>query len=138
MTTVLGADPIAPRPEDIAAAKRRALVQQVFESNKAKDALMAAMTENQISVTELAQAMDYKLDAVAYLRDLGCPDGFMGLKVWPQSELDKYWAWHAVTPNALNLANVKPSPAQVQAVMDREFAAHAISPAHAIPWHVQD
>ena len=135
MTTVLGADPITPRPEDIAAAKRRANVQQVFESCQTKDSLMDMMTKHQISVTELAQAMDYKLDAIAHLRNLGVPDGFMGLKVWPQSELDKYWAWHAKTPNALNLANVKPTMAQVQEVMDREFAANAINPAHAIPWH---
>lgn len=126
---------MAQRPEDIAAAKRRANVQQVFESCQTKDSLMDMMSKHQISVTELAQAMDYKLDAVAHLRNLGVPDGFMGLKVWPQSELDKYWAWHAKTPNALNLANVKPTMAQVQEVMDREFAANAISPAHAIPWH---
>ena len=86
MTTVLGADPITPRPEDIAAAKRRKFVQNVFDQHKTKDALMALMSENQISVTELAQALDYKLDATAHLRNLGVPDGFMGLKVWPQSE----------------------------------------------------
>lgn len=126
---------MAQRPEDIAAAKRRKVVQDVFAVNKTKDALMSAMVTHDISVTELAQAMDYKLDAIAYLRNLGIPDGFMGLKVWPQSELDKYWAWHAKTPNALNLENVKPSMAQVQGVMDREFAAHQINPAHAIPWH---
>ena len=134
METTVG-NPMAQRPEDIAAAKRRANVQQVFESCQTKDSLMDMMTKHQISVTELAQAMDYKLDAIAHLRNLGVPDGFMGLKVWPQSELDKYWAWHAKTPNALNLANVKPTMAQVQEVMDREFAANAINPAHAIPWH---
>ena len=134
METTVG-NPMAQRPEDIAAAKRRANVQQVFESCQTKDSLMDMMTKHQISVTELAQAMDYKLDAIAHLRNLGVPDGFMGLKVWPQSELDKYWAWHAKTPNALNLANVKPTMAQVQETMDREFSANAISPAHAIPWH---
>ena len=134
MTTVLGADPIAPRPEDIAAAKRRKLVQDVFDTAKTKDALMALMPENQISVTELAQAMDYKLDAIAYLRELGVPDGFMGLKVWPQAELDAYYAWQAKTPNALNI-QVGPPPLHiVQAVMDREFANHQLIPAHAVPW----
>lgn len=126
---------MAQRPEDLAAAKRRRLVQDVFDVNKTKDSLMSAMLTHDISVTELAQALDYKLDAIAYLRDTGVPDGFQGLKVWPQAELDKYWAWHAKTPNALNLASVKPSMSQVQAVMDREFANHQINPAHAIPWH---
>lgn len=135
MTTVLGADPLPQRPEDIKAAQRRKLVQDVFEAAKTKDSLMHAMADHQIPVTELAQALDYKMDAIAYLRNLGVPDGFMGLRVWPQSELDKYYAWHKVTPNALNLANVMPTFAQIQEVMDREFSANAISPAHAIPWH---
>ena len=134
MTTVLGADPIAPRPEDIAAAKRRKLVQDVFDTSKTKDALMSAMTTHEIPVTELAQAMDYKLDAIAHLRSLGVPDGFMGLKVWPQSEVDKYYAWQAKTKNALNLQVGPPPMYMVQQVMDREFANHALNPAHAIPW----
>lgn len=135
-TTVLGADPIAPRPADIAAAKRRANVQMTFELNKTKDSLMAAMAAHDISVTELAQALDYKLDAIAYLRDLGVPDGFMGLKVWPQADLDKYYEWHDKTPNALSLQVGRPSLSVVQGVMDREFANHAINPAHAVPWLV--
>lgn len=134
MTTVVGADPIQPRPEDLAAAKRRANVQAVFDTAKTKDALMSAMTTHEISVTELAQALDYRLDAIAYLRELGVPDGFQGLKVWPQDELDKYYAWQAKTPNALNI-NVGPPPMSVvQAVMDREFANHQLNPAHAVPW----
>ena len=134
MTTVLGADPIAPRPEDIKAATRRKLVQDVFEAAKTKDALMHAMADHQIPVTELAQALDYKMDAIAYLRNLGVPDGFMGLKVWPQAELDAYYAWQAKTPNALNI-KVGPPPLHiVQAVMDREFANHQLNPAHAVPW----
>ena len=134
MTTVLGADPIAPRPEDIAAAKRRKLVQDVFDTANTKDALMSAMTTHEIPVTELAQAMDYKMDAIAYLRNLGVPDGFMGLKVWPQSELDKYYAWQAKTPNALNLQVGPPPMYMVQQVMDREFSNNSLSPAHKIPW----
>ena len=126
---------MAQRPEDIAAAKRRSNVQQVFESNKTKDSLMREMLMHDISVTELAQALDYKLDAIAYLRDLGIPDGFQGLKVWPQSEIDKYYAWQAKTPNALNLLDMgKPKMSVVQAVMDREFANHQLNPAHAVPW----
>ena len=134
MTTVLGADPIAPRPEDIAAAKRRKFVQNVFDTAKTKDALMSAMTTHEIPVTELAQAMDYKLDAIGYLRELGVPDGFMGLKVWPQAELDAYYAWQAKTPNALNIQVGPPPLHMVQAVMDREFANHQLNPAHAVPW----
>lgn len=126
---------MAARPEDTAAAKRRANVQSVFEMNKTKASLMEEMLMHDISVTELAQALDYKLDAIAYLRDLGIPDGFQGLKVWPQSELDKYYAWREKTPNALNLLDMgKPKMSVVQAVMDREFANHQINPAHAIPW----
>jgi hypothetical protein len=134
METTVG-NPMEQRPEDVEAAKRRANVQQVFETNKSKEDLMNAMVKHQISVTELAQAMDYKIDALAYLRDLGCPDGFMGLKVWPADEVARYYAWQKVTPNALNLEGIKPSPAQVQATMDREFANNAINPAHPIPWH---
>ena len=123
------------RPEDIAAAKRRWNVQQVFESNKTKSSLMEEMRMHDISVTELAQALDYKIDAIAYLRELGIPDGFQGLKVWPQSEIDKYYAWRDKTPNALNLLGMgKPQMSVVQAVMDREFANHEINPAHPIPW----
>ena len=126
---------MAARPEDIAAAKRRWNVQQVFESNKTKSSLMEEMLKHDISVTELAQALDYKMDAIAYLRELGVPDGFQGLKVWPQSEIDKYYAWRDKTPNALNLLGMgKPQMSVVQAVMDREFANHEINPAHAIPW----
>jgi len=120
---------------DKAAAQRRLLVQSVFETCKTKEPLMAGMTEHNISVTELAQALDYKLDAIAYLRDIGVPDGFQGLKVWPQSELDKYYAWQAVTHNALGLVVGPPAPAVVQAVIDREHANHAINLLHVIPWH---
>ena len=93
MTTVLGADPIAPRPEDIAAAKRRKLVQDVFDTAKTKDALMALMPENQISVTELAQAMDYKLDAIAYLRELCKRQGLLTDKpvTGPACNLQRPW-----------------------------------------------
>lgn len=133
MTTTVG-NPMASRPEDIAAAKRRANVQMAFELNQTKDSLMAAMTARDISVTELAQALDYRIDAIAYLRDLGVPDGFQGLKVWSQAELDKYYAWQAKTPNALNLQVGRPSLSVVQGVMDREFANHEINPAHAVPW----
>ena len=126
---------MAARPEDIAAAKRRWNVQQVFESNKTKSSLMEEMLKHDISVTELAQALDYKMDAIAYLRELGVPDGFQGLKVWPQAEIDKYYAWREKTPNALNLLGMgKPQMSVVQAVMDREFANNQINPAHAIPW----
>ena len=126
---------MAARPEDIAAAKRRWNVQQVFESNRTKSSLMEEMLKHDISVTELAQALDYKMDAIAYLRELGVPDGFQGLKVWPQSEIDKYYAWRDKTPNALNLLGMgKPQMSVVQAVMDREFANHEINPAHPIPW----
>lgn len=136
MTTTVG-NPMAQRPEDIAAAKRRANVQMAFELNKTKDSLMEAMAKYDISVTELAQALDYKLDAIAYLRELGVPDGFQGLKVWPQEALDKYYAWRDKTPNALNLLNMgKPQMSVVQAVMDREFANHQINPAHQVPWLV--
>jgi hypothetical protein len=134
MTTVIGADPLPQRPEDIAAAKRRKLVQDVFAVNKTKDSLMEAMAQHSISVTELAQALDYTLDAIAYLRDLGVPDGFMGLKVWPQADLDKYYEWQAKTPNALNLQVGPPPMYMVQQVMDREFSNNALSPAHKIPW----
>lgn len=127
-------NPMAQRPEDIAAAKRRANVQAVFETNKTKDSLMREMLMHNISVTELAQALDYKVDAIAYLRELGVPDGFQGLRVWPQSELDKYYAWQAKTPNALGIQVGPPPLHMVQAVMDREFANHEINPAHAVPW----
>lgn len=133
METTVG-NPMDQRPEDIAAAKRRANVQAVFETNKTKNSLMGEMLMYDISVTELAQALDYKLDAIAYLRDLGIPDGFQGLKVWPQSEIDKYYAWQAKTPNALNIVVGPPKMSIVQAVMDREFANHEINPAHPIPW----
>ena len=133
METTVG-NPLAARPEDIAAAKRRWNVQQVFESNKTKSSLMEEMLKHDISVTELAQSLDYKLDAIAYLRDMGIRDGFQGLKVWPQSELDKYYAWQAKTPNALNIQVGPPPMSVVQDVMDREFSNHQINPAHAIPW----
>lgn len=133
MEPIVG-NPMAQRPEDIAAAKRRANVQAVFETNKTKDSLMREMLMHNISVTELAQALDYKVDAIAYLRELGVPDGFQGLRVWPQSELDKYYAWQAKTPNALGIQVGPPPLHMVQAVMDREFANHEINPAHAVPW----
>lgn len=133
MEPIVG-NPMAQRPEDIAAAKRRANVQAVFETNKTKDSLMREMLMHNISVTELAQALDYKVDAIAYLRELGVPDGFQGLRVWPQSELDKYYAWQAKTPNALGIQVGPPPLHMVQAVMDREFANHQINPAHAVPW----
>lgn len=136
MNTVLGADPLPQRQEDLAAAKRRANVQMTFELNQTKTSLMEAMAQYDISVTELAQALDYKLDAIAYLRDLGVPDGFQGLRVWPQADLDRYYEWHDKTPNALGLKVGRPSLSVVQGVMDREFANHAINPAHQVPWLV--
>lgn len=136
VTTVGGTDHrVNPTEQELQRLARLKLVQAVFELNKTKLDLMTAMTGNNISVTELAQAMEYKLDAIGHLRKLGVPDGFQGLKVWPQSELDKYYAWQAVTPNALNIIGPRPTMEQVQGIMDREFAAAAISPAHAIPWH---
>lgn len=132
--TVTGPSALDQRPEDLAAANRRKLVQAVFEQNLTKNSLMEEMVRHNVSVTELAQAMDYKVDAIAYMRTMGIPDGFQGLKVWPQSELNKYYAWQAKTPNALNINVGAPPMHIVQAVMDREFANHQINPAHPIPW----
>lgn len=134
--TVIGADPIPERPEDVAAAKRRELVQGCFFEKDPK-MTQKLMLVHDITAQEMHDAMDYKLDAIAWMRENGFPDGFQGLKVWPTSEVDKFYAWHAIasTQNSLGLPGIRPSYSQVQAIMDREFGANKISPAHKIPWH---
>jgi hypothetical protein len=136
METVIGADPIPVRQEDVDAAARREVVQGCFKEHDPK-MTQKLMLVHDVSAKELHDALDYKLDATAWMRENGFPDGFQGLKVWPKSEVDKFYAWHdkVSSQNALNLPGIRPSYSQVQAIMDREFGAHAISPAHPIPWH---
>ena len=134
--TVTGPDPLPQRPEDEDAAMRRELVQGCFKELDPKTTARLMLVHD-VSAQELQQAMDYKLDAIAWMRETGFHDGFQGLKVWPRSEVDKFYAWHAVasTQNSLGRPGIRPSYSQVQAIMDREFAANKISSAHQIPWH---
>ena len=136
VTTVGGTDHrVDPTVEEVQRLARRKLCQTVYAENPTREALMAAMTTHNISAQELHDANDYHANAIAHLRTIGVPNGFAGLKVWPQDDVDAYYAWHARTPNALNLVGPRPSYAQAQETMDREFANHALNPAHAIPWH---
>ena len=135
--TVTGPDPLPQRPADEKAAKRRELVQSCFKELDPKTTARLMLVHD-ISAQELQQAMDYKMDAIGWMRESGFPDGFQGLKVWPEEEVDLYYRWQATAPNPLNLAITRPSWVSVQAIMDREFGAAAINPAHKIPWRRYD
>lgn len=116
---------------------RRKLVQAVFESHSGKDPLMQAMLLHNIKASELVEALDYKLDATAHMRDLGFPDGFQGLKVWSAAEVKEYQDWAESTPNALNLKSFRPENAKAQAAMDRDARLKDMNPLHVSPWKVK-
>lgn len=80
---------------------RRKLCQAVFTTNPGRDALMAAMVQHSISAQEMQDAMDYQVSAIDHLRALGVPDGFAGLKVWSEAELQRYFGWKAVQYNPI-------------------------------------
>lgn len=80
---------------------RRKLVQAVFATNTSRDALMAAMIEHAISAAEMQDAMDYQVNAIDHMRALGLPDGFGGLKVWSNADLQRYFDWKAVQYNPI-------------------------------------
>lgn len=135
VTTVGGTDHrVNPTVEEVQRLARRKLCQAVYAENPTREALMAAMTAHGISAQELHDANDHHANAIAHLRTIGVPDGFAGLKVWPQDEVDAYYAWHARTPNALNLVGPRPSYAQVQEIMDRDAGIRAIDPHRVSPW----
>ncbi len=80
---------------------RRKLCQAVFTTNPGRDALMAAMVQHSISAAEMQDAMDYQVSAIDHLRALGVPDGFAGLKVWSEADLQRFFAWKAVQYNPI-------------------------------------
>ena len=80
---------------------RRKLCQAVFATNPTRDMLMAAMVQHSISAQEMQDAMDYQVSAINNMRALGVPDGFAGLKVWSEADLQRYFDWKAAQYNPI-------------------------------------
>lgn len=116
---------------------RRKLVQAVFESQRGKEPLMQAMLLHNIKASEMAEALDHQVDAIAHMRELGFPDGFQGLKVWSAAEVKEYQDWAESVPNALNLKSFRPENTKAQAVMDRDARLKDMDPLHVSPWKVK-
>ncbi len=131
--TVCGPTAMEQRPEDLAAAARRALIQACFHEN---DPAMTQsdMLKNNVSVQEMSVAMDYRIHIVDWMRLNKFPDGFQGLKVWSDSEIKKFSdhanVRRASGENALGLKMGPITNVQAQAALDTEHARMAVNPAY--------
>lgn len=131
--TVAGPEALTPTQADLDAAARRLVVQSCYHEGD-RTATMNDMVKFGVTAKELQGAMDYKMDAIAWMREQRFPDGFQGLKVWPDKDLETYYKWQAVTPNALSIEGIKPSYSQVQEILDREARLKVITEGYKSPW----
>lgn len=147
MTTVTGPGQLPQRPEDAVAAERRAQVQKCFDESS-PTATQANMLKHSVTAAEMVAAMDYKLDALRWMRMNGFPDGFQGLKVWPDADINAYLTWKSAQPNpfgpgthgdAYQAHGIDPATnslvrAQAQEQLDLEAARKNANPAYVSPW----
>lgn len=131
--TVTGPAAMEQRPEDLKYAERRALIQSCFHKDDPK-LTQTEMLKHNISTEEMRQSMDYKINIIDWMRENNFPDGFQGLKVWPDSEINKFLAWanpkRESGNNALNLKMGVMTKVQAQAALDTEHARMAVNPAY--------
>ena len=107
------------------AAARRLVVQGCFIETDPKKTQELMLAHN-VTAAEMQTAMDYRIDATAWMHDNHFPDGFQGLKVWPDSEVEMY---------RKHTGNFQMSRGMVMRIIDREFGNHALLASHPIPWH---
>lgn len=148
--TVAGPEALLTRPEDIAALERRRCVQACFHETDVA-ATVAEMVQHNVSAAELKETMDFKLDTTLWLRTKGVPDGFQGLKVWSNAEIDKFIDWKLPQQNPFGGGKTfaetykadgvdprtdKQTRAAIQDVLDREHARVALDPSLKLPWMI--
>ncbi len=145
--TIAGPGPDTYTAQDIEAAKRRELVQGCFQADNPALTKQLMLVHN-VSVQEIQTAMDYKVDVINWMRMNGFPDGFQGLKVWPDAEIDAIIKWQTAQLNPVGPGTIgdlfayqqidpltdKKHRAEMQDILDREHRRQQINPAVTLPW----
>lgn len=118
--------------------QRRTNIQVFFNANEANPKVVITMMQTYgVTIAELEDAVDYRIDAVHYMRANGAPDGLGGLKVWGGSSIDRFLIWSG--------GNVDNAHARVlaQDVLDRAARRKALYeslgrpvPASIAPWEL--
>ena len=121
---------------EAARKKRRTDIQAYVNAYQAYPAMIIdAMEQFGVSAAEITEAMNATINMTHYLRRAGVPDGFMGLKVWPKAEVDRYLTYVALTSphTGWGLVGVT-DPIAAQDVLDRMARLKARHPGMVLPW----
>lgn len=134
--TTIGGTQRAMTEVEQAALTRRTCLQDYFEANKGTPLLiMSEMVQFGVTVDEANEAMSYKMNAdgiTRYLRGAGAPDGFMGLKVWPAADIQRYLDWAKSVSGFWGSCITDPVAAQ--SILDNEEKLTATFSEYRSPW----
>lgn len=103
-TTKVTAGPqdAAPTEAELTRLARRKSIQtyiNTYEDDPQQ--IFDAMVQFGVSAAEAADAMDYRMNFIDYMRANHATDGLGGLKVWPEQDIVNYIEWQARQPNVL-------------------------------------
>lgn len=115
---------------------RMVAIRAFFDAYQLQPAIIfSAMVTYGVSVDDLEDALDYRVNVIHYLRLNSAPDGLGGVKIWPKAEIDKVMIWFG----SLDTPWVRLA---VQDILDRSAARISIyaergwiAPASIDPWN---
>lgn len=126
-------------PEEQARQARRVSIQTFVNSHLDKpDEIITAMMTYGVDAAEITEAMKATVNMVHYLRRAGVYDGFGGLKVWPQEQVQRYLDY--VKANSAKTGWGLPGvvdPVEAQDVLDRVARLQHAMPSYVPPWDKQ-
>lgn len=138
-------------PEETQALERRRAIQAYFNAYSSDPSqIFDAMEQFGVGVAELADCMDYRINIIDWMRYNNAPDGFGGLRVWPEADIVTYINWQGQQPNALRNGETvaqgwaargitdpttnKHLRVAAQREFDRVVRRQAANPAYVPPW----
>ena len=138
-------------PEETQALERRRAIQAYFNAFESDPwQIFDAMQQFGVGAAELADCMDYRINIVDWMRYHNAPDGFGGLKVWPEADIAAYITWQGNQPNVMRAGELiatdwasrgitdpttnKSLRVAAQREFDRDARRKVINPSYVAPW----
>lgn len=152
MAVTVGGGGVVPLTEvELQRRARRRDIQAYFNAFESDpQQIFDAMEQFGVTAAELADCMDYRMDAIGWMRANGAWDGLGGLKVWPESDVIGYLDWQAKQINPFNPGETIGQRWETNGItdphthrtlrvaahreLDRDARRKAINPSYVTPW----
>lgn len=80
---------------------RMVAIRAFWDANSLKpQTIFAAMQQYGVSVDDLEDALDYRVNVIHYLRSNNAPDGLGGVKIWPAASINKVLAFYGAAASS--------------------------------------